>query len=208
MSYGFNFRLFYDNIQPIITMEKRHRIFIAINLPEEIKKELAKYEGKWPEVPAKWIPKDNLHITLEFLGDLTDIEIGDACQIVNEIAKNHKPFTINLHKVLYGPLAKNPPKMIWVEGEKSEELTDLKNDLQKGLLEKVRFKPDEKLFSPHITLARILEWEFKKIDPEEIPEISEEIGLTFSAESIEVMESEMKKGGPRYTVLESHILGE
>jgi len=187
-------------------MEKRHRIFVAINLPEEIKKDLAKYEGKWPELPAKWTPKDNLHITLEFLGNLTDQETGDVCQIVNEIAKRHKSFTINLTKILYGPVGKLPPKMVWVEGEKSEELASLKNDFEECVLEKVKFRPDEKSFSLHITLARILEWEFRKIEPEEIPEINEDINLTFSAESIEVMESEMKRGGPRYTVLESHQL--
>jgi len=187
-------------------MEKRHRIFVAINLPEEIKRELGKYENKWPELPAKWTPKDNLHITLEFLGNLTDQETGDVCQIVNEIAKRHKSFIINLNKVSYGPPEKNPPKMVWVEGERSEELTDLKNDLEECVLEKVKFRPDDKNFSPHITLARILEWEFRRIEPEEVPEINEDISLTFSAESIEVMESEMKRGGPRYTVLESHQL--
>ena len=78
-----------------------------------------------------------------------------------------------------------------------------------SILEKVRFRPDEgRGFAPHITLARILEWEFKKINPEEVPEINEDLDLTFSADSIEVMESEMKKGGPKYTILESHNLGE
>jgi len=189
-------------------MEKRHRVFIAINLPEEVKKELEKYEKKWPELPAKWTPKGNLHITLEFLGNLTDQEIGDVCQIVRELTKRHKSFTINLTKVLYGPVGKYPPKMIWVEGEKSEELVNLKNDLEECILEKVKFRPDEKSFLLHITLARILEWEFRKIEPEEVPEINEDIDLMFSADSIEVMESEIKRGGPQYTVLESHEFGE
>ena len=84
-------------------MEKRHRVFIAINLPEEVKRGLARFYDKWPELPAKWISKDNLHITLEFLGNLTDVEIGDVCQIVKEVAKRHNSFSINLNKILYGP---------------------------------------------------------------------------------------------------------
>ena len=40
------------------------------------------------------------------------------------------------------------------------------------------------------------------------PEISEDIDLTFTVETIEVMESELKRGGPQYTILESHILCE
>lgn len=189
-------------------MEKRHRIFIAINLPEEIKRQLSKYHDKWPELPAKWTAKDNLHITLEFMGDLTDIEIGDVCNIVADIAKKHKPFPINLNKILYGPPKKNPPRMVWCDGEKSEELADLREDLQESLLAKVNFRPEEgRSFIPHITLARISEWEFKKFDLDERPEIDEEVDMFFTAESIEVMESELKRGGPVYTILESHQLG-
>jgi len=187
-------------------MEKRHRIFIAINLPEEIRRELKKYELRWSELPAKWTSKDNLHITLEFLGNLTDEEIGHVCFVVKEVARLHLSFAIDLKKVIYGPIDKFPPRMVWVEGEKSKELSALKTSLQNKLLEKVRFRPEERVFSPHITLARISEWEFKKMEPEEIPEINENIDLTFSVESIEVMESEIKKGVPQYTILESHNL--
>jgi 2'-5' RNA ligase len=184
-------------------MEKRHRVFVAINLPEDIKKTLSKYQEKYPEIPAKWVDKNNLHITLEFLGDLTDIEIADVCKIVNDITKNHNSFSVDLKDISYGPLGKMPPKMVWVKGEGSKEMLDLKKDLQKNLLEAVRFRPDGKNFSPHITLARIKEWEFRKIDPEEAPEINQEINLMFTVESIEVMESELKRGGPMYTILES-----
>jgi len=188
-------------------MEKRHRIFIAINLPEEVKKELARFCDRWPELPAKWVSKDNLHITLEFLGDLTDFEIGEVCLTVKEVAKNHKPFDINLNKILYGPPKKNPPKYVWCDGEKSGELVDLKMDLQDYLLEKIAFKPEGKNFIPHITLARIKEMEFRQFDLDERPEINEDIDLIFTVESIEVMESELKRGGPVYTILESHELG-
>ncbi len=199
-------------------MEKRHRIFIAINLPGDIKKQLAKYYDKWPELPAKWTAKDNLHITLEFLEDLTDMEIADVCKVVTEVSQKTKSFSINLNKILYGPLLRQgfegrAPKFVWVMGERSEELSELKENLQEKLLEKIRFKPastqggpEGKAFVPHITLARISEWEFKKFDLDERPEIAEDIDLSFSVETIEVMESELKRGGPVYTILESHEL--
>ncbi|MFH1968180.1 MAG: RNA 2',3'-cyclic phosphodiesterase [bacterium] len=187
-------------------MQKRHRVFIAINLPEDIKKALSKYGEKFAELPAKWITKDNLHVTLVFLGDLTDQEIVDVCSIVGEVARLHSSLSVNLNKVLYGPTNKMPPKMVWAEGEKSEELAELKNDLQEELLEAVNFRPEKKGFTPHVTLARIKEWEFKKIEPEERPEVNENIDLVFTVESIEVMESVLKKGGPVYGILESREL--
>ena len=96
--------------------------------------------------------------------------------------------------------------MIWAEGEKSKELMKLKNDLEESLIKKVRFVPEGRAFAPHITLARIGALEFKAIEPEERPEVNENIDLAFTAESIEVMESELHRGGPVYTVLESHNL--
>jgi 2'-5' RNA ligase len=187
-------------------MEKRHRIFIAINLPYEIKKQLFSYSEKWPELPAKWTPKDNLHITLEFLGALTDEEIGEVCVVVKDVADRHESFSLNLTDIIYGPPKKMPPKFVWVEGDKSEELSELRKDLEESLTEKVSFVPENMVFSPHITLARISSWGFKAIEPEERSEINEKIDLSFTAESIEVMESEMRKDGPIYTVLESNSL--
>jgi len=187
-------------------MEKRHRIFIAINLPGDIKKELFSYSEKYTELPAKWTAKDNLHITLEFLGDLTDEELGEVCVIVKEIAQKHNCFSLNINQILYGPSKKIPPKMVWAEGEKSKELSLLREDLENYLTEKVRFIPENRIFAPHITLARISAWEFKGIEPEERPEINESIDLAFTVESIEVMESVLKRGGPQYSIIESHNL--
>lgn len=187
-------------------MQKRHRIFIAINLPQEIKKELSGYAKKWPDLPAKWTEQDNLHITLNFLGDLTDIQMADACIIAKEVAENHSAFEFRLSKITYGPENKIPPKYVFCSGEKSQALSDLKNDLEDALLEKIPYKPDGTGFHPHITLARISEWEFRKIEPEERPEVNEMLDLSVFVESIEVMESELTKSGPRYTIIESHEL--
>jgi len=186
-------------------MEKR-RIFIAINLPEEVKKELYSYSKEWPELPGKWTAKDNLHITLEFLGDLTDEELAGVCVAVKKAAEGHESFSLRINQVVYGPPKKVPPRFIWAVGEESRELTSLKKDLEESLVQKISFVPEERSFAPHITLARINTWEWKGIEPEERPEINKQIDLTFTVESIEVMESELKRGGPIYTILESHQL--
>ena len=96
--------------------------------------------------------------------------------------------------------------MIWVQGKGSKELSLLKTDLQKYLLKIVRFTPEIRISSPHITLARISGWQWKRIEPEERPEVNENIDFVFTVESIEIMESVLKRGGPQYTVIESHSL--
>jgi len=206
-------------------MQKRHRIFIAINLPGDIRKALAKYQNTWSELPAKWVTENNLHITLVFLGYVTDVELGEVCLIVKNTIEKHRTFDIHLDKVGYGPDDKlsfdstqnKPPKMLWTSGEASKELSAIKRDLQEALLEKIHFVPERKAFSPHITLARINTSLWRTIEPEERPEVEENLDFTFTVESIEVMsshharsrfegESELKKDGPQYTIIESFNL--
>lgn len=180
---------------------KKHRIFIAINLPETIKKELLGYKKKWPELPARWVKENNIHITLNFLGYVADEEIPDILQAVESVSMKHSCFYVKLNKICYGPEGKSPPRMVWAAGEKGNELKGLKDDLDKALN-----NYENRGFAPHITLARIRMWDFKKIDPEDIPEINESIDLQFEAKSIEVMESKLKKGGAEYGILQSYKL--
>jgi 2'-5' RNA ligase len=179
----------------------RHRVFIAVNLSDDIKRKLEDFQRKWLDLPARWTKKDNLHITLLFLGYLSDEELLEVCRISQEVASRNLSFEINLNKILYGPPKKMPPRMIWVEGEKSKEFASLRKDLEKSL----SYAPpkEEHAFSPHITLARIKTWQWKEIEPEERPQIEEELRLILKVDSIEVMESDLKRGGPQYAILES-----
>lgn len=189
-----------------------HRIFIAINLPEKIKNGLENL-GKetaelFPEETSRglirWVKKDNLHITLLFLGYLKEENIPQICQIVNQIAKTQNPFSLEFKKILYGPPNKIPPRLIWVELEKSRELTEIVKKLRQkveeiGVLEKM----EKREFSPHITLGRIRTWQWKRIEPEERPDIEKDISLNFEVHSIELMESQLKRTGAEYTILET-----
>jgi len=69
--------------------------------------------------------------------------------------------------------------------------------------EKVAFVPETRAFSPHVTLARISAFAWRAINPEERPQVESAIDLLFTAESIDVVEREMKRGGPKYVVIES-----
>lgn len=185
----------------------KHRIFIAINLPEEIKKRLENYQSQWPDLPVRWVKPENLHITLAFLGYLNDEQVLEVIKITKEVALRNQPFLVNLKKIIYGP-PKKPARMIWAEGEKNIEFSKLQKDLEHSLQGKIiGFEKENRPYSPHITLGRIRQWEFRQIEPEERPEVNEEINLSFEVNSIEIMESELKRGGAEYTILESIPLG-
>jgi len=183
-----------------------HRIFIAINLPSDIKMRLSEFQDKWPELPARWTKRDSLHITLSFIGAVADDKLVEICDIARNISIKYDPVAIKLEQICYGPTKKMPPRMIWAIGAKSEILGKIVKDLENSLLFlSNESEPDfkSKNYIPHITLARIKQWEWRRIEPEEIPEMNEEINLNFEAQSIDVMESFLKKDGPQYLALES-----
>lgn len=184
----------------------KRRIFIAINLPKKVKKRLEEFQKKWSQLPIRWVKGRNLHLTMAFLSYLPDEELVKVCQDIKEIGLKHSPFLISLTKTSYGPKDKEVPRLIWMEGERSEELSLLKKDLDELLSKSIGFVPENRDFLPHITLGRVRKWDWKKIEPEERPNIAEDIPLSFEVKSIEVMESQLKQGGAEYAVSESVLL--
>ena len=192
---------------------KLHRIFIAINLPEEIKKKLLEYKNKWQELPARWTSKENLHLTLAFLGNTSDQELAEVCSSMERIGEKYDPFSLVFTKIVYGPFDyaqgkpnAKIPRMIWAVGEDSPELSALQHDIASTLASSE--DPSTSLrasqpFSPHLTLARLRTFELQKMDLEELPGINEEISLPFHVASIEIMESKLKRSGAEYTVLQA-----
>ncbi len=179
----------------------KRRLFIAINLPEDIKNKLINSRRKWEDLPVRWTLKTNLHITLIFIGHVDNDETYKICNIVKEIARQSNPFNILLKRIVLGPPNKFP-RMFWVEGEKNEEMANLKNSLEESLL---MSESRAHLPHTHITLGRIKQGQWRELNP--LPEINEEFDFSFPVETIEVMQSNLKRTGAEYSVLESVELG-
>ena len=82
---------------------KKRRIFIAINIPADLKRRLAILRQKWPGLPARWTSGDNLHLTLVFIGYVSDDQLAEICKITKEVAKKYSPFELKFSRVVYGP---------------------------------------------------------------------------------------------------------
>jgi 2'-5' RNA ligase len=176
-----------------------HRAFVAINLPEKVKKAIVEATSEWQNWPVRWTFEQNLHLTLVFLGNITDDEILTIGEKITEAAANTESFSLRFNKFIYGPkdfTETNVPRMIWLEGEKNEKLTKLQNDLEKvfGMME------NKRVLRPHITIGRIKTFGLRKIN--EFPKtLGRKIELTIPVSSIELMESDLTPKGPIYTIL-------
>lgn len=175
----------------------RHRIFIAVELSQNLKKTLAEFQKNWPELPARWIKEHNLHITLQFLGSVSLDKLASICELMETVGERNAGFTGKLSGIVYGP-SKTTPRFVLARIEPSEQLINLQKDVAEAL-KTLGFESEDRMYSPHITLARIRQLEFRKLDPEERPLIDEDIFLSFPISSVSVMESKLKRGGAEYT---------
>lgn len=181
-----------------------HRIFLAINIPESLKEEMLGIKGKLPEIPCKWTSKENLHFTLVFLGNTSDKELEEVIALAKKAGEQYKKFSIALSRIQYGP-TQSTPRMIWAKGKASKELVSLQKSLEKAFAASIvlHFTPEKRPYSLHLTLARLNEYELQTMEQDELPVIDEEVSWKIPADSFEVMESHLKRGGAEYTKLSS-----
>jgi 2'-5' RNA ligase len=187
------------------------RAFIAIELPCELKEALAGLQSKLKAAtacPAKWVPADNIHLTLSFLGDIQPLQVNDIQQTLTQICGELAPF-----KLYIGKLGAFPnyyrPQVVWIglDGD-MEPLSSLHRKIEAGLA-RLGFKPENHSFSPHLTLARLrdeaLSAERQKLG-DTVNRTICEINHALPISEICLMRSNLTPAGAIYTRLSSHNL--
>lgn len=132
------------------------RLFIAIELPGNIKDFLSRLENKLKTTGAdvKWVSAVNIHLTLKFLGE-TDAETIEKISVIMEaIAKSKIAFQINLGGMGTFPNTKFP-RVIWAGINKGDnEAKEIVKELEEEL-NKIGVPREVKPFSGHITIGRL-----------------------------------------------------
>lgn len=185
----------------------KHKVFVAINLPKDFKELLFNYQSNHQDVPAKWTAKENLHITAVFIGNVDDRYLSQLHKLIESVIKKQKRFVISFKNIDYSLDKAMPPRMIWAIGDISKEFALLKRNLEEAILTlPIIFNPEIRETIPHITLARVNGWVWQGIEPEERPTVQEFINFEVPVDSVELLESILKKTGPEYKILESYKL--
>lgn len=171
------------------------RLFLAIDLPKEIKDYLFELEKKVKEAKITWVSKKNLHLTIKFLGEVNQ---KDLPKLKEQIKIIHPKLRVKLSEIGFFPDSKDP-RVIWLAIEPEEEVIHLQQKIDAQLL---TLFPGEQKFQAHLTLGRIKSIRRKEDFFNSILSIHLE-QKSFEISSFQLMKSELTKLGPIYETLEN-----
>ena len=133
------------------------RSFIAIELPDELKRALGQLESRLKTAQPssiKWVDPDSIHLTLKFLGNIDANLTGEITGVMTESARGIPPFRLEVKDLGVFPNLKRV-QVVWVgiTGE-IDKIAQLQQNLESNLA-RLGFTPEARSFTPHLTLARL-----------------------------------------------------
>jgi 2'-5' RNA ligase len=122
------------------------RLFVALSVPDPVVQAIARIQSGVPD--ARWQSREQLHLTLRFIG-----EIADAVAVDDVLAGIDAPaFTLEPHGV--GEFGGKHPHALWAGVRKNEALLHLQRKIETAM-QRAGLEPDRQRFTPHITVARL-----------------------------------------------------
>jgi RNA 2',3'-cyclic 3'-phosphodiesterase len=193
------------------------RIFIALDLDDAIRQPIARFlEGVRGFAPdARWVLPESLHITLKFIGEKPAEMIEPLKHALSGVGV--APFDLSLRGYGFFPTAKSA-RVFWVGIESGPQLLELANTVDEKTAA-LGIPKEQRSFSPHLTLARgggdsgAPSWRkgdcrnrnfqllIEKLSRLPAPEFG-----TMTAREFFLYQSQLLRGGSRYTKLERFAL--
>lgn len=129
------------------------RAFIAIDLPEPIHAALAKAQQAFRSAcpDARWTRPEGIHLTLKFLGEISDAQIKQVVDALDQIGQ-FESFAVEVNGFGFFPQPRRP-RVFWAGVVAPPALAELAARVESHT-EKIGFEREDRAFSPHLTLAR------------------------------------------------------
>jgi 2'-5' RNA ligase len=182
------------------------RSFIAIELPEAVKKGLQQLQTELTLAQysfVKCVAPEGIHLTLKFLGNIPAQKVTDITGVMEQASQGISPFQLQLTEIGAFPNMRRP-RVVWV-GIKGEvdKLVSWQQRLDDGLGQ-LGFAKETRPFTPHLTLARLRD----NCSPGDILHFGEmfakahvEVDYSFTVSSLNLMRSQLFPTGAVYSRL-------
>jgi 2'-5' RNA ligase len=184
------------------------RSFFALDVDESVREGLTEAQRALADCGATFRPvtSANLHVTLQFLGDVADDRLGEVLKAAGGAAAEIEPFDFTVAGLLAVP-PRGQLRMVWAT---AQDPTGRMKQLQQRLAEAMEglgFRPEERSFNPHITLVRI---KFADAPARFRQSVQQMAGRNFGlqhAQELVAYGSQLTPTGPVYTLLSRMTLG-
>ncbi len=169
------------------------RLFVAAELPQEIKNELYALQKSFSPNLAKikWVSKKNLHLSLKFLGEVDSEDLEKIKVRLNSI--KFEQFSVSLSDLE----TFNNSKILWHGISPKDKVIKLQQKIDEELLD--IFNSDQK-FSPHITLGRVKLIKKEKEFLDSLKNVTIKPSK-FEIKQFKLLESKLTKDGPIYAII-------
>jgi len=187
------------------------RAFIAIELPAELRQQLSQLQAKLKtdnQPRIRWVNPEGIHLTLKFLGNIQISDVDSITAAMTDASKQITPFYLQSETLGAFPNLKRV-QVVWVGlGGEVDKLKQLQQLIEDNLAE-LGFATEQRQFKPHLTLARL----GKEVSPAErqclgelIAGTSFETGDRIKVDSINLIRSQLTRGGAIYSRISSAVL--
>lgn len=179
------------------------RTFIGIEASEEIRSRALDAIDQLSTIAreVKWVAPENLHWTLQFLGDLADVEVAEVCRAVALATVEHEPFLLSASGIGAFPKLERP-RTLWLGADQgSDAITQLQEAIEATLAE-LGYRGESRKYVPHLTLGRVKRGsQGGRALSEELANLADYEGGAMEVEEVTVFASELEQDGPVYHVL-------
>ena len=183
------------------------RSFIAIELPDDIKRELGQLQARLrtDRIRVRWVDPGSIHLTLKFLGDIPASSIEPVGCVLADCASVVAPFRLGISKLGAFPGFRRA-QVVWVGLCGDLDSVRRLQGLIEAALSPLGFPAENRPFSPHLTLGRVGD----DVSPEDRSRLGEVVEKTvfecrgaFRVESLVFMKSQLTNHGAIHTRLSS-----
>ena len=177
------------------------RTFLALDLDAAIRDRLVEAVAEMPQAGAKlrWVARENLHVTVKFLGDVEEGDAAAACEAAAEAAAGIPPFEFTVRGLLCRPSGGRQLRMIWAGVDEPTGQLAAAFEALESALDPLGFPRERRAFHPHITLARIKSAPDPAAFRAAVRRHAETHFGTKAAEGFTVYQSDLRPTGPIYT---------
>ena len=183
------------------------RVFVAIELDDSVKESLAEFQSVCREALGptngrgiRWTRREQMHITLAFLGEISPQETEALCASLWRQAENLSAGRFQFTTIGCFP-PRGAPRVLWVGTDEPSEVLVHSHAAVNRALAELGQTVEERDFVPHVTLARVKDGR----DGRTLKRTAAELqfsALAQTAASLTVFESQLHSHGSEYRVLE------